>query len=288
MQHRVKQSKIIFMEKRIWFITGVSSGLGNALIQAVVQSGDFAIGTFRQQEQVDRFNRGHVDKAFAIKLDVTNADEIQQGITTIIEKFGTIDVLVNNAGFGFAGGIEEASMVEIRNVFEANFFGALQVTQAVLPILRKQKSGHIIQVSSHGGFKAMPGFGIYNASKFALEGISEALAGEVMPLGIRLTIVEPGPFRTKFASNGFILAEKQIEDYQSTVGIFRERIKGVDGKQEGDPNKAAQAIIQVVNAGNPPLRLPLGKIALATISSKLAHVQKDLDAWSEVAAGAVY
>jgi NAD(P)-dependent dehydrogenase (short-subunit alcohol dehydrogenase family) len=221
-------------------------------------------------------------------LDVTSADEIQQGITTIIEKFGRIDVLVNNAGFGFAGGIEEASMAEVRNVFEANFFGTLQVTQAVLPILRKQKSGHIIQISSHGGFKAMPGFGIYNASKFALEGMSEALAEEVSPLGIRLTIVEPGPFRTKFASSGFGLAEKQIDDYQSTVGIFRERIKGVDGKQEGDPHKAAQAIIQVVNADNPPLRLPLGKIALATISSKLAHVQKNLEAWSEVAAGAVY
>lgn len=276
------------MEKRIWFITGISSGLGNALIKAVVQSGDFTIGTFRKQEQVDAFNQRHVGKAFAIKMDVTDSSEISKGIETIVEKFGKIDVLVNNAGFGFAGGIEEASMIEIRNVFEANFFGALQVTQSVLPILRKQKSGHIIQVSSHGGFKAMAGFGIYNASKFALEGMSEALAGEVMPLGIKVTIVEPGPFRTKFAGTGFRLAEKQIEDYQTTVGVFRERIKGVDGKQEGDPHKAAQAIIQIVNTENPPLRLPLGKIALATISSKLAHVQKDLDAWSEVATNAVY
>jgi NAD(P)-dependent dehydrogenase (short-subunit alcohol dehydrogenase family) len=276
------------MEKRVWFITGVSSGLGNTLIRAVVQSGDFAIGTFRQLQQVDAFNHGHVDKAFAIKLDVTNADEIQRGIAAIIEKFGRIDVLVNNAGFGFAGGIEEASIAEVRNVFEANFFGALQITQSVLPILRRQKSGHIIQISSHGGFKAMAGFGIYNASKFALEGMSEALAGEVGPLGIKLTIVEPGPFRTKFASNGFGLAEKQIQDYQSTVGIFREKIKGADGKQEGDPHKAAQAIIQVVNTENPPLRLPLGKAALATIASKLAHVQKDIEDWSEVAVDAVY
>ncbi len=276
------------MEKRIWFITGVSSGLGNALIRAVVQSGDFAIGTFRKQEQVDAFNQSHAGKAFAIKMDVTNFDEVNKGIDAIVEKFGKIDVVVNNAGFGFAGSIEEASIEEIRNVFEANFFGALQVTQAVLPTLRKQKSGHIIQISSHGGFKAMAGFGVYNASKFALEGMSEALAGEVGPLGIRLTIVEPGPFRTKFAGEGFTLAQRKIDDYQLTAGVFRERIKGVDGKQEGDPHKAAQAIIQVVNTENPPLRLPLGKIALATISSKLAHVQKDLDAWGEVAANAVF
>lgn len=276
------------MARRIWFITGVSSGLGNALIRAVVQSGDFAIGTFRKQEQVDAFNQGHVGKAFAVKMDVTNSSEVGEGIEAIIKKFGKIDVVVNNAGFGFAGGIEETSIEEVRNVFEANFFGALRVTQAVLPTLRTQKSGHIIQISSHGGFKAMPGFGVYNASKFALEGMSEALAGEVSPLGIRLTIVEPGPFRTKFAADGFGLAERKIDDYQATVGVFRERIKGVDGKQEGDPHKAAQAIIQVVNAENPPLRLPLGKIALTTISSKLAHVQRDLDAWSEVAVSAVY
>ncbi len=276
------------MERRIWFITGISSGLGNALIRAVVQSGDFAIGTFRQQEQVDAFNQGHLDKAFAIKMDITNSYEVRKGIETTSNKFGKIDVLVNNAGFGFAGGIEEASMSEVRNVFEANFFGTLQVTQAVLPIMRQQKNGHIIQISSHGGFKAMAGFGVYNASKFALEGMSEALAGEVTPLGIRLTIVEPGPFRTKFAGEGFGIAQRKIEDYQLTVGVFRERIKGADGKQEGDPHKAAQAIIQVVNAESPPLRLPLGKIALATFSSKLAHVQKDLDDWSELAANAVY
>lgn len=276
------------VNKRTWFITGVSSGLGNALIRAVVQSGDFAIGTFRKQEQVDAFNQGHVGKAFAVKMDVTNLSEVSKGIETIVEKFGKIDVVVNNAGFGFAGGIEEASMTEIRNVFEANFFGALQVTQAVLPTLRKQKSGHIVQISSHGGFKAMAGFGIYNASKFALEGMSEALAGEISPLGIRLTIVEPGPFRTKFAGEGLGIAERKIEDYRLTAGIFRERIKGVDGKQEGDPHKASQAIIQVVNTENPPLRLPLGKIALATITSKLEHVKKDLDTWSELAASVIY
>lgn len=220
-------------------------------------------------------------------MDVINSSEVSKGIETIVEKFGGIDVLVNNAGYGFAGSIEEASIEEIRNVFEANFFGALQVTQAVLPTLRKQKSGHIIQISSHGGFQAMPGFGIYNASKFALEGMSEALAGEVAPLGIRVTIVEPEPFRTKFAGEGFGIALRKIEDYQPTAGIFRERIKGVDGKQEGDPHKAAQAIIQVVNSENPPLRLPLGKIAIATITSKLDSVQLDLESSRQMAESAV-
>jgi len=265
------------MKKRIWFITGISSGLGLALIRAVVQSGDFAIGTFRKQEQVDDFNKSHDGKAFALKMDVTDSDEVRKSIDAIKSKFAKIDVLVNNAGVGFAGAIEEASIHEVRKVFEANFFGALQITQIVLPIMRKQKSGHIIQISSHGGFKAMAGFGVYNASKFALEGMSEALAGEVIPLGIKLTIVEPGPFRTNFAGAGFGLAVEQIEDYQSTVGVFRERIKAVDGKQEGDPHKAAQAIIQIVNSENPPLRLPLGKIALATITSKLESITKDLN-----------
>jgi NAD(P)-dependent dehydrogenase (short-subunit alcohol dehydrogenase family) len=276
------------MGKKIWFITGVSSGIGNALMRAVVQSGDFAIGTFRKQEQVDAFNEEHVGKAFAVKMDVANSNEVNRGVEIISKKFGRIDVLVNNAGYGFAGGIEEATMEEIRNVFEANFFGALQVTQAVLPTLRKQKSGHIIQVSSHGGFKATPGFGIYNASKFALEGMSEALAGEVAPLGIRLTIVEPGPFRTKFAGERFGMAQRKIEDYQSTAGVFRERIKDVDGKQEGDPHQAAQAIMQVINAENPPLRLPLGKIAIATITSKLESVHKDLESTRKIAESTVY
>ena len=155
---------------------------------------------------------------------------------------------------GFVGAIEETSMDEVRRVFEANVFGTLKLTQTVLPHMRKEKNGHIVQISSHGGIKAFAGFGIYNASKFALEGFSEALAQEVAPLGIKISIVEPGPFRTKFAGDGLGLAEQVIDDYSETAGAFRAKLKGVDGKQEGDPVKASKAIINLVNSENPSLK----------------------------------
>ena len=228
------------------------------------------------------------EKAIAIILDITKPDEIERAFKLITEKFGKVDVLVNNAGFGLAGAIEETSMSETREIFDANFFGTLHLTQTFLPLFRQQKSGHIIQISSHGGFKAFPGFGIYNASKFALEGFSEALAIEVAPLGIQLTIVEPGPFRTNFAGSSFKQAKNIIEDYKSTAGAFRERIKLVDGNQEGDPVKAAQAIINITYLEEPPLRLPLGKIAITSLNAKLESVQKDVKNFKEIAESVVY
>jgi NADP-dependent 3-hydroxy acid dehydrogenase YdfG len=276
------------MKQKIWFITGISSGLGKALADALIENGDFVTGTFRKAVQVEEFNAQYTEKAFAYQLDVTDSQAIKSVIENISATYGKIDVLVNNAGYGFAGAVEEASETEVRAVFEANFYGSLHVTQAVLPIMRKQKSGHIIQISSHGGIKAFAGFGIYNASKFALEGFSEALAQEVLPLGIKLTIVEPGPFRTGFANAGFVQAENKIDDYQSTSGAFKERMKAVDGKQEGEPAKAAQAIIQITNIENPPLRLPLGKVPLTTIQMKIDSVQKDLNDWRSVAESAIF
>ena len=276
------------MKNNIWFITGISSGLGKALAQTVIENGDFVIGTFRNQTQVDVFNNHHKDKAIALTLDITKPSEIEKAIKFVADKFGGIDVLVNNAGFGFAGAIEETSTAEAREIFEANFFGTLNLTQSFLPMLRQQKSGHIIQISSHGGFKAFPGFGIYNASKFALEGFSEALAIEVAPLGIKLTIVEPGPFRTNFAGSSFKQARKIIDDYHSTAGAFRERMKQVDGKQEGDPIKASQAIIDITKLDTPPLRLPLGKIAIVSLRAKLDSVQKDINAYKDIAESTVY
>ncbi|WP_298146630.1 oxidoreductase [Flavobacterium sp.] len=276
------------MKNKIWFITGISSGLGKALAQTVIGQGDFVIGTFRNQTQADIFNNEHKDDALGLILDVTKSEEIGKVFETIKHKFGKIDLLVNNAGFGFAGAIEETSNEETREIFEANFFGALQVTQMALPIFREQKSGHIIQISSHGGFKAFQGFGIYNASKFAVEGFSESLAQEIAPLGIKLTIVEPGPFRTNFAGDNFRQAEKKIDDYNETAGVFRQRIKGVDGKQEGDPTKASKAIFDITNLENPPLRLPLGKIAIASLTAKLDCVTKDLNDFKTVAESVVY
>ncbi len=276
------------MQQKIWFITGISSGLGKALAQTAIEKGDFVIGTFRSQIQADTFNIQHKDKAFGLTLDITKPSEIEKTFKTIIDKFEKIDVLVNNAGFGFAGAIEETSSIEAREIFETNFFGTLQVTQAALPIFRKQKSGHIIQISSHGGFKAFQGFGIYNASKFAVEGFSEALAIEVAPLGIKLTIVEPGPFRTNFSGNSFGQAKAIIDDYNETAGAFRQRMKAVDGKQEGDPTKAAKAIFDITNIENPPLRLPLGKIAVVSLTAKLNSVTKDLNDFKTVAENSVY
>lgn len=273
---------------KIWFITGISSGLGKALAQTVIEKGDFVIGTFRNQSQTDTFNIQHKDKAFALTLDITKFNDIERAVKLVTDKFEQIDVLVNNAGYGLAGAIEETSTEETKAIFEANFFGTLNLTQSFLPIFRQQKSGHIIQISSHGGFKAFAGFGIYNASKFAVEGFSEALAQEVAPLGIKLTIVEPGPFRTSFAGSGFKLTEHSIADYNTTAGVFREKIKGVDGKQEGDPIKASQAIIDITKLDTPPLRLPLGKIAIVSLTAKLDSVQKDINSYKHIAESVVY
>lgn len=276
------------MTNNIWFITGISSGLGKALAQTVIDKGDFVIGTFRNQSQTDTFNIQHKGKALALTLDITMSNEIERAVKLVTEKFGQIDVLVNNAGYGLAGAIEETNSNETREIFEANFFGTLKLTQSFLPFFRKQKSGHIIQISSHGGFKAFAGFGIYNASKFALEGFSEALAQEVAPLGIKVTIVEPGPFRTNFAGIGFKLAQHSISDYNATAGVFKEKIRGVDGKQEGDPIKAARVIYDITKINKPPLRLPLGKVALLSLTSKLESVKTDLDNYKDIAESVVY
>lgn len=276
------------MRNRIWLITGISSGLGKALAESVIEKGDFVIGTFRHEWQAEEFNKRTTENAKAIVLDITIAKSVENCVQKIISDYGRIDVLVNNAGMGFVGAVEETSLEEVRSVFEPNFFGTLKLTQTVLPSMRKEKKGHIVQISSHGGIKAFAGFGIYNASKFALEGFSEAMSQEVAPLGIKVSIVEPGPFRTNFAGNGLGQAENVIDDYSETAGAFRTKLKGVDGKQEGDPVKASKAIIALVNSENPTLRLPLGKIALMTIEMKLKSIKSDLEANRETAENAVY
>jgi len=276
------------MNKRIWFITGISSGLGAALAQAVLERGDFVIGTFRRADQTEAFNVRYGDRGLALTVDVTRPDEVDRAAQTVGDRFGRVDVLVNNAGFGFAGAAEETSENELRKVFDTNFFGAVAVTRAFLPLLRRQGRGHILQLSSHSGVKGFPGFGAYSASKFALEGWSEALAAEVAPLGLRVTLLEPGPFRTRFAAEAFGEASQVIDAYAATAGAFRTRMKQVNGQQEGDPDKAARAILALVDHEQPPLRLPLGRIAIGTIRAKLESVQADLTAWESVAAGAVF
>ena len=273
---------------KYWFITGISSGLGKALAESVIEKGDFLIGTFRTEQQVTSFNQKGIQNAKAVLLDITNFTNIETCVGEVISEFGKIDVLVNNAGVGFVGAIEETSLDEVRKVFEANFFGALQVTQSILPYMRKERKGHIVQISSHGGIKAFGGFGIYNASKFALEGFSEAMAQELAPLGIKVSIVEPGPFRTNFAGQGLGEAKRIIEDYNVTAGGFRAKLKGIHGKQEGDPMKASKAIIDFVYSDNNTLRLPLGKTALMTIGMKLDSVKSDLETHKKIAENCVF
>jgi short-subunit dehydrogenase len=197
-----------------------------------------------------------------------------------------VDVLVNNAGYGVAGAIEEVSEAESMPMFETNVFGLLRVTRAFLPHLRKQRSGHILNLSSIGGVVASPGMGYYNATKFAVEGLSEALAGEVAPLGIRVTIIEPGPFRTDFLGRSGVVAKTRIADYDATAGNMRKYFAENDGKQKGDPVRAVHAMMQVVESPNPPLRLLLGASALQRLRSKVTNWEKEIAAWEQVTLGA--
>lgn len=267
---------------RIWLITGVSGGIGRALALKAAENGDIVFGTLRKTEQIDEFNDLVHGKTFGIELDVNMHDQIGPIVTHIIDQFGKIDVLVNNAGYGLFGAAEEVSMVEAREQMETNFFSALAITQAVLPVMRNQRAGHILQISSIAGISSNPGLGLYNASKFALEGFTEALALETKNLNIKVTLIEPGPFRTDWAGSSSARSAKIIPDYDSTAGERIRMINGMSGKQPGDPMKAAKAIITVVNSETPPLRLALGKIAVDVIRNKIRLMEKELEKWEEL------
>lgn len=274
---------------KTWFITGASSGFGEALVNAVLSKGDHVIATFRKPEQARAFSQQHQPNGLGVMMDVTSEAQIKAGIQQAFETFSQIDVLVNNAGYGTIGAIEEFSLEEIRAQMETNFFGAVAVTKAFLPRLRQQGSGHIVQISSQAGFRAAAGFGVYNASKFALEGFSEALAQEVAPFGIKVTIVEPGPFRTEFLAGSMKAAQQKIEAYQNTpVGNMYQYVVSNNGKQEGDPVKAAQAIVDYVYGDHKALRLPLGKAPVQAIRTKIAQVKADLKANEEIAVSTVF
>jgi len=274
---------------KTWFITGASSGFGEALVRAVLEKGDRVVATFRKPEQASAFSQENFQQGLGVVMDVTNEAQIKTGIQQALDKFTQIDVLVNNAGYGTIGAIEEFSLEEIRAQMETNFFGAIAVTKAFLPLMREQGKGHIVQISSQAGFRATPGFGVYNASKFALEGFSEALAQEVAPLGIKVTIVEPGPFRTEFLGGSMKMAEQRIEAYQNTpVGNTYQYADNMNGKQEGDPVKAAQAIVDYVYGDHKALRLPLGKAPVQGMRMKLAQVEEDLKANEAIAVSTVF
>jgi NADP-dependent 3-hydroxy acid dehydrogenase YdfG len=271
---------------RTWFITGASTGFGRVLAEEVLKAGGKVVATARNLDKVKDFETRYPQTAKALALDVTNAGQVDSTVTQAIARFGRVDVLVNNAGYGVAGAIEEVSEAESMPMFETNVFGLLQVTRAFLPHLRKQRSGHILNLSSIGGVVASPGMGYYNATKFAVEGLSEALAGEVAPLGIRVTIIEPGPFRTDFLGRSGVVAKTRIADYDATAGNMRKYFAENDGKQKGDPVRAVHAMMQVVESPNPPLRLLLGASALQRLRSKVTNWEKEIAAWEQVTLGA--
>ena len=267
---------------RTWFITGASTGFGRVLAEEVLKAGGKVVATARNRDKVADLEAKYPQKAKALALDVTNAGQVDSAVTQAFAQFGQVDVLVNNAGYGVAGAIEEVSEAESMPMFETNVFGLLRVTRAFLPHFRKQRSGHILNLSSIGGVVASSGMGYYNATKFAVEGLSEALAGEVAPLGIRVTIIEPGPFRTDFLGRSGAVAKTRIADYDATAGNMRKYFAENDGKQKGDPVRAVHAMMQVVDSPNPPLRLLLGASALERLRSKLANWEKEIAAWEQV------
>lgn len=274
---------------KVWFITGASSGFGAELSKAIIEKGDKLAATFRKAEQASSFTQQNNGNGLGVVLDVTQTDQIETALQQAIDRFGKIDVLVNNAGYGTVGAIEEFSLEEIKAQMETNFFGAVAVTKAILPIMRKQSSGHIVQISSQAGFRATGGFGVYNASKFALEGFSEALAQEVAPFGIKITIVEPGPFRTQFLAGSMKMPQSKMDVYQiGPVAQMYQYMQRMNGKQEGDPVKAAKAIVDYVHSGKENLRLPLGKVTVQGMRAKLASVEKDLAANEQIAISTVF
>jgi NAD(P)-dependent dehydrogenase (short-subunit alcohol dehydrogenase family) len=270
----------------VWFITGCSTGLGRALAEAVLEHGHRAVVTARNPEQVQDIVARYPQSSLALQLDVASHQQIRLAMGAAEKAFGQVDVLVNNAGYGYLAAVEEGEDQKFRDMFETNFFGLAALIRRVLPGMRERGRGHIINISSVGGLIGNPSAGYYNASKFAVEGLSEALAKEVEPLGIRVTVVEPGPFRTDWAGRSLKQVSNPIEAYAKTSGARRAQISGYSGKQAGDPVRAAQAIIRVVESEAPPMNLILGKDGLKRVRDKLDKFSESLRQWETVTVGA--
>jgi NAD(P)-dependent dehydrogenase (short-subunit alcohol dehydrogenase family) len=270
----------------VWLITGCSTGFGRELARQVLERGHRCVVTARSPESVRELAAGHGDRALVQRLDVTDAAEVDAAARAADEAFGGVDVLVNNAGVGYFGAVEESDMAAVRRMFEINVFGLAAMTRAVLPGMRRRRRGHVVNVSSIGGLRAFPAVGFYNATKFAVVGLSEALAQEVAPLGIKVTIVEPSGFRTDWAGRSADEAAVEIPDYAATAGANRRTIRRASGRQPGDPVRAAAAIIAAVESPAPPLHLLLGKAALKGARLKLDQLRADFDAWEATTVGA--
>jgi NAD(P)-dependent dehydrogenase (short-subunit alcohol dehydrogenase family) len=267
------------MSERVWFLTGSTSGFGRALVDAARERGDRVVATARHPERLAELEG---DDVLVLGLDVTEEEAIEPALDAAIARFARIDVLVNNAGIGFVGALEEATLAELRRVMETMFFAPAALTRAVVPRLRAQGSGAIVQISSMGGRVTAPGYSAYCAAKFALEALSETVAAEVAPFGVRVLIVEPGSFRTDLLGRSLQAAEP-MEEYASTVGATRAYIEDQDGRQPGDPAKAAAAIVDALDVEEPPLRLVLGADAIEAIRAKDDALRDELARWRHVA-----
>jgi NAD(P)-dependent dehydrogenase (short-subunit alcohol dehydrogenase family) len=270
----------------VWLITGCSTGFGRELAKLVLDRGWKAVVTARNADQVTDIAKGHGDRALVLPLDVTRRDQIDNVVAQAKSTFGHIDALVNNAGYGYLAAIEEGEDEAVRAMFETNVFGLVDMTKAVLPIMREQRSGLIVNVSSIGGLSSFAATGYYHGTKYAVEGISESLATEVKPLGIGVLIVEPGPFRTNWAGPSIKQSPNRIDAYDATAGERRRQTAARSGNQAGDPVRAAQAIIDAALSDDPPLRLLLGKMALDIARKKVDLLRHDFDTWEATTLGA--
>lgn len=270
----------------VWLITGCSTGFGRELTKAVLARGWRVAATARRLEQIQDLVAGHENDAIALKLDVTNTADVDAAVRDTEARFGAVDVLVNNAGYGYLAAIEEGDDQQIRDQFETNVFGLIALTKAVLPGMRARGRGHIVNFSSIGGLVSFAATGYYHATKYAVEGLSESLSVELAPLGLHVTIVEPGPFRTDWAGRSIIESPTTIDAYAETAGKRRAQTRERSGNQAGDPVRAAEAVIKAVTAEKPPLRLVLGAPALELAYGKLDSLRANFDAWKETTLGA--
>lgn len=271
-----------------WFITGCSTGFGRELARAVLARGWNVVVTARDPAAVRDIVAGHEPTSLVLRLDVTDKGQIAEAVRQAEARFGGIDVLVNNAGYGFRSAVEEGEESEVRPMFDTNVFGLVAMTQAVLPGMRARRHGFIVNISSSAGRVGLAASGFYAATKFAVEGLSESLQREVQPLGINVMLVEPGPFRTDFAGRSLQESRKVIDDYAATSGARRKANAPPGAKEPGDPVRAVAAIIKAVEANPPPFRLVLGRIAFERIRANLDTLRQEMDAWKETSLGADY
>jgi len=273
-------------KQKVWFITGAARGIGLEILKAVLETGDNVVATVRSSAESLADKLGNPENLQVVLLDITDEQQAIAAANQAVQKFGQIDVLVNNAGYGLLSAVEEATADEVRKNFETNVFGLLNVTRAVLPHMRKKRSGHIINFSSVGGLSGYIGWGVYGSTKFAVEGLTEALALELAPLGIHATVVAPGFFRTEFLDAASLTRSGHIiPDYDQTVGEMRKFATQANKKQPGDPVKLAKAIVKVANAEKPPVHLPLGTDSLQRYREKTENFEKDIEAWYDVITG---